>query len=514
MIDSINIRPGVSVLSVLPHLNYRPWFALAEFVDNALQSFLENKQALEALHGRDFRLAVHIETDSGGEGTIVIRDNAAGIHASEYLRAFRPAELPPDRTSLSEFGMGMKSAACWFSPTWSVRTTALGESVERRVAFDINNIVRDEIEELEVTEVPASPDDHYTEIKLERLNRMPTGRTLGKIKDHLTDIYRVFVRNDELRLFFNGDQLIYRPPEILEAPYFKTPDGETVIWRKEIRFDFGEGLGASGFAAILKKASVSRAGFALFRRKRLIQGSGDEGYRPEKIFGKPNSFAYQRVFGELHLHGFEVSHTKDGFRWDENEEPFLDILRDELANGDLPLLQQAREYRVQASWRELKSGAEKATTRVSGTIEEFVPPVLANLPAASKEMSLPSKLEQASKASHRQIDVDFLDRSWTILLELSDDASIGDWLSISDSCGESANREQSGGRRIVGMRMALRHPFVERFAGADSDQIETLLRVAAAIGLAEVAARESGVHMAGVIRSNVNELLRSAMWRT
>ena len=31
----VNIRPGVSVLSVLRHLNYSPWFALAELVDNS-----------------------------------------------------------------------------------------------------------------------------------------------------------------------------------------------------------------------------------------------------------------------------------------------------------------------------------------------------------------------------------------------------------------------------------------------------------------------------------------------
>ena len=27
----VSIRPGVSVLAVLRHLNYKPWFALAEF---------------------------------------------------------------------------------------------------------------------------------------------------------------------------------------------------------------------------------------------------------------------------------------------------------------------------------------------------------------------------------------------------------------------------------------------------------------------------------------------------
>ncbi len=33
---TVNIQPGVSMLSVLRHLNYKPWFAIAEFVDNSL----------------------------------------------------------------------------------------------------------------------------------------------------------------------------------------------------------------------------------------------------------------------------------------------------------------------------------------------------------------------------------------------------------------------------------------------------------------------------------------------
>ena len=78
----------------------------------------------------------------------------------------------------------------------------------------------------------------------------------------------------------------------------------------------------------------------------MIQGSGDDGYRPSVIFGASNSYRYQRVFGELHLDGFEVSHTKDGFRWDENEQPFLELLREHLDCEDLPLLKQAEGYRV------------------------------------------------------------------------------------------------------------------------------------------------------------------------
>jgi hypothetical protein len=45
-IQTVDIRPGVSVLSVLRHLNYRPWFAIAEFVDNAIQSFVATADEL------------------------------------------------------------------------------------------------------------------------------------------------------------------------------------------------------------------------------------------------------------------------------------------------------------------------------------------------------------------------------------------------------------------------------------------------------------------------------------
>lgn len=38
-LSKVDIRRGISILAVLRHLNYKPWFAIGEFVDNALQSF-------------------------------------------------------------------------------------------------------------------------------------------------------------------------------------------------------------------------------------------------------------------------------------------------------------------------------------------------------------------------------------------------------------------------------------------------------------------------------------------
>jgi hypothetical protein len=224
-LDRVNIRPGVSILSVLPHLNYKPWFALAEFVDNALQSFLSRKRELREVEGPKFSLSVDIDLDPAAQ-RIVIRDNAGGIEHAAFPRAFRPAEAPPDANGLSEFGMGMKSAAAWFAPKWSVRTKALGETVERTVQFDIAHIVKDTIEELEVRSRTAPVDAHYTELVLDEVRRMPQKRTIGKITDHLSSIYRCFLRSGELQLSFDGEPLTFEEPEILVAPYWKHRTGQ------------------------------------------------------------------------------------------------------------------------------------------------------------------------------------------------------------------------------------------------------------------------------------------------
>jgi hypothetical protein len=268
----VNIRPGASVLSVLRHLNYSPWFALAEFVDNSLQSYVETKSKIHAISGSGWKLKVAIDVDASHPGRITIRDNAGGIPADAFPRAFRPAVVPPDRTGLSEFGMGMKSAACWFAPKWQVRTKALGEHVERTVRFDIATIVRAELEELDIEERPAASNHHFTEVALDELHHIPVGRTLGKIKDHLTDIYRVFLRDGMLDLQFNGESLQYEEPPVLTAPFYKEPDAQDKVWRKEIKFEFGHGLSVRGFAALRDPGNYARSGFALFRRGRLSKG--------------------------------------------------------------------------------------------------------------------------------------------------------------------------------------------------------------------------------------------------
>lgn len=501
---TVQIRPQVAMYAAFARLNYKPWYAIGEFVDNALQSALANMDALRAAE-HDFRLHIAIDVD---ENRVEIRDNAAGISIRDYARAFLPASPPPDTTGLSEFGLGMKAAASWFASHWSVRTTALGEGIEREITFDIPAIVGSNRDRLDAIERPARPSDHYTVLSLNNLRVHPKGRTVGRIKDHLRSIYRVFLRDGLLELRVNGEALSYEPPPVLRAPHHATPNGPTVTWRKDFDLDLGDGHRVRGWAAILARASVTNAGFSIFRRRRLIQGSHGEGYRPEKVFGKPNKFIYQRLIGELEVEGFAVSHTKDGIQWEDWEEDILSWIKDNLDLEPLRLLDQAANYRARTAIDRDVLG--DVTRDLSNAIAQHLPPIVdRQLSAPPDESPLDAQLALPDRAAALRtervsLNLEHSHRNWIVDIELLTEGAIDPWYELAES-------ETAGDTTRIQIRVNLGHPFMVRFVSPDGDELVPFTRLAAALAIAEITAREQGVRQAGTLRINLNQILRSAL---
>lgn len=505
MSNKVNIRPNVSMLSVLRYLEYETWFALAEFVDNSIASFQKNEQKLKELHGEGFQLEVNIEIDDPNN-RIVIRDNAAGIEEENYSRAFRAAEIPADTSGLSEFGMGMKSASCWFSDCWTVRTTAIGEKTEKTIRFDMDKIFEDKIEELEFSSKDVEKNNHYTVIELTNVNKIPRRKGIGKVKSHLTSIYREFIRNGTLVLKINNEIQKFREPKILKVPLYSEPESNPIKWKRDIDFPIEDGLSVIGFVAIRDKGSTKEAGFALFRRGRVIEGSFDNGFRPQYIFGSPNSYRYQRVFGELHLEGFDVSFTKKGIQWDENLDIFLQLLKDELSTDGFPLLKQAEEYRVRAKDKDYEKSGTKALNKTVKDFEEKAPKAIQETFDNDKQEEKPNQeLAKTKKAIQKEFEVNFNKADWKIYIELSYDPSLNEMIQIGRHLiPEDKTKIDS---RNIGIRLSLTHPFMVQFTGTDNQKIEPILRMSAALGLAELIAKESGATTPGEIRRNFNELI-------
>lgn len=526
--ERISIQPEVGMYAAFARLNYKPWFALGEFVDNAVQSHVDNATTLGA------RLEVDIDID---ESCIRISDNAAGIAWKDFVRAFTPAAPPANRKGLSEFGLGMKAAACWFAAHWSVRTKTADDTVERQVIFDIPTIVSGNLHELGVIQNPSARGKHYTVIELTNLRVKLQKKTLGKIKSHLESIYRRFLEDQSLTLTLRypsgaAHKLAYDRPQLLEAPHYKKPDGPDVLWRKEFQVDLKEGRAVNGWAGLLKVGSVSTAGFSVFRRKRLIQGSHDETYRPEEVFKKANSYVYQRLVGELSCKGFQVSHTKDGIDWGGDEDQFLDELVRILDSADMPLLRQAENYKARQAAKDLNDTfGTHALEQTAHELANKAPPIIeSNLPPVGEEVEDLSPALFAAQAGDgsepspldppQQIDTPV--SRWTpksYPFEFSLPGRDGLWkvrLDIVKKPGApwyTPEFASTDGGAVTNVVVALNvdHPFSEQFVNNDEASLGVLIRIVAALSIAEVTARKSGVKHLDLFRKSFNDLLQDAL---
>lgn len=363
-IPKVSVRIGTSMYGRFQDMRNNISHILAEFVDNALQSSRDHREELVSLDP-SYKLEVNIQIFwdetftkmSERKATkFVIKDNAGGIAADRFIHAFEPAILPDNRSGLNEFGMGLKTAACWIGKKWVVKTKALGEGVERVVSFDQDLVIENNLEEVDVVENPLQTNEHYTIVDIDASSdNIPSERSLNKIKEELASIYRNSLRSDEMTLIVNNDVLSFKDYVILNAPYVKNPNGPSLLWKKDIDFPFGK-YHAKGFVGILKDINSAQNGLVLSRRGRVIIGADYDGrYFPRCIFGaSPSTFRYKRLFGELELEGFAVSFNKNDIQDKENLEMLMEVLKDELRNKDFDILVQADDYRADNTAKTVK----------------------------------------------------------------------------------------------------------------------------------------------------------------
>jgi hypothetical protein len=512
----VDTKPEASVLGVFKHLNYTIWGALSEYVDNSLQSYLSNKEFFERKL-KQRCVTINIICDNAAR-KIIIKDNAAGITLEDFPRAFRPASLPPNTKSLNEFGLGMKTSACWMAPIWSVKTSALNDPFIRTVIFDVDRIIESKIDVVEVGVEPANADEHFTVVELSSPYCMPiAGPTLKKIKDHLQDIYRIFIRDGIVKLSVNGENLSYSQPDFLLAPQYNEPPGSSNIsWRRQIEFFSTDGCSKRiyGFIGILQTMSKSESGLTLFRRGRAIVGSGETLFRPSEIFGSPNSFKSRRLFGEIHLDDFQVTSQKDAFTWREfndGEAEFIDLLKNEFSK-DKSFITQADNYRAGSIVDQFPiDKIDKILEQQKKIFTEGFKQLLDD-PATLRISAIPlspKQLPDANQSSTREFKVKYQGGAWHIKLELTRDSAITDWLTISDK----RMVEKRSAVRYLGLSVAMKNPFMIQFLDVDLSNLEPIFRLAIAIGMSEILAIEAGDSKAGYIRMLINELLSDSLAR-
>ena len=312
----IQLKLGLEVIHSYKRLAYTPWHAIAEFVDNSTQSYFNNRKDLDIAYGKvGEQLTIGIVYDRPS-GLLRISDNAMGMSPAELTKALIVG-IPPDNTSgRSKYGMGMKTAACWLGNKWTIRTKRLMAPQEHTITIDVaevgsgNNDLPHSINE------KISKDLHYTVIEISNLNQNFHGRTQGKIQDFLRSMYRQDLRNGNVSIEWQGNPLRW---DDSDYHFLSAPDGTN--YKREFSFA-AAGRDVHGWVGVLSSGGRARAGFSVLNADRVVKGWPDS-WRPETLYGQlqgSNDLVNQRLVGEIHLDGFEVSHTKDDILWFGDEE--------------------------------------------------------------------------------------------------------------------------------------------------------------------------------------------------
>lgn len=499
----LNIQPQAGVIGVFSRLNYKPWYAIAEFVDNSTQSFYSHQDYLDEHGIRNLHISVKYDIEND---ILTIIDDAFGMEFEDFARAVKIDSPPDNKNGRNEFGMGLKTAASWFGNVWSVRSTQLNSENEYYTEINIPELRKNNINSVSISETKVAPASHGTTIIIRDITKkIGSSRTKSKIKELLKSMYRRDLNNGLVHITYDDEPLYYDEHECLLFRNRK--------WRQDIDFNFDfDGIThhVTGFVGILAHGGFGRAGFALFRRNRVVIGGDDFNYKPEEIFGQAQSTIAHKLFGEINLEDFPINQAKDGFVWDDGlEEQFIKELK-----------QHIKEYiEIAKITKKDRTKEEETSKDSSDNVEKKVKEALLRSFGAKNEQSQlfePDELPELSLYKEGQEEqnnlpetVDNKIRRYTIDInpatkcKLSTQWTLGNastWIKVdSDEDGCSAN-----------IQLNINHPFFKPFSKKEDFKL-VLEKFALAFALAEIQAKKNaysdGMISPNAFRMQINKYL-------
>lgn len=324
-IASVVMLPELyTLLRQYQRLSYNPWTALSEFIDNSTESWFQNKHALISNGINGIRIDINYDRVLD---QLVIKDSAYGMELDDFKRAVVLGSKPAKKTR-SEYGFGLKTAACWFGNKWEVHSTQYDSPNEYSVVIDIDQIERTRTSSIDITSETVDIYEHGTTIIIYGVSqRMKDSRLKRQISQNLSFKYRRDIKNGSIKIYYNGEPITYEDPEILVFEGRK--------WIKDLDFTFNFGINqynVTGFVGIFSKGTKNpyqKSGFGLFIDDRTIIGGYNSNYKPIEIFtSDPKSLISGKLFGEINLNDIPVNQAKDDFIWGDGlEAAFVNALK-------------------------------------------------------------------------------------------------------------------------------------------------------------------------------------------
>lgn len=320
-VKNYDVTVESGIISIFQRQNFRLDRVFSEFIDNSLQSYLDHENILKRLaDGEKCKISIIWDNNK-----IVIKDNAFGMNGEEFGRALKLKATNPNalrNNQLSVYGMGLKYASVYLGNHYSISSTAYNSNVRYYAEVDVP-----EFEANNPKTVPAKLSSEMKELHgtIITITDLRIKRTPDKEKDlceKIGIIYNHYIHKGILSISINNIPIKYQRPELRP-----TEEGGHYYEHFEDSFTVsGKTYNFSGWIGILNKGNQSITGLNLVQANRCIE----LGYKPEKLFGKGNSFQNSRVVGEIVFNGenYVLSFNKDKFVWadDGAEETFINKL--------------------------------------------------------------------------------------------------------------------------------------------------------------------------------------------
>ena len=369
--SKVSFKAKQGVYLTYQNYPYKSCQVFSEYIDNAIQSFEGNKNLL-LMSDPNYKLRVDIEFDWGlNEDNIVvakevtIQDNAAGMTAQQFNEAFDLADNSVHRSGMNEFGVGMKAASCWLGNKWKIETTSITDNMSRMLDVNLKYVCDNQIDELDFVESRDDSGYHGTKITISDLwktNVLKQSDLAGLIKS-IASIYRYFLRNNEIQIFIgeknhpeDAEMLTFQDYEVLNAPSYLQPNGESIEWKKPVSYQDLQGHGITGFIALLKDTAGEKRGVVFMRNHRVVMGFDPNDRTIGKVFmGQVGSKKYRRVFGELELTGFDVAFGKNQIIDTDLLESLCKVVAGSLTIQGTNLLTQGDKYKKNTTKKQEKN---------------------------------------------------------------------------------------------------------------------------------------------------------------
>ena len=519
---------GFQVLKTFKTQQNKHHFALGEFIDNSVQSYIDNKDKLSEIPGYKPNIKIIVSQDE-----ISVEDNCAGISKAFEERAFDIGNPNQNIDGIGTYGMGMKVSACWYSDSWTVETKAIDEDVIKTWSIDIEKIINTGNASIGPKILEAKNVEPYTKIVMSNPHKVPRGNSIANLKKYIASMYRFFIIKNEINFEYNGEPIKYSLPKRKEiSSYPHSTEKPTIDWITKIpRLDLGDGFWAEGYAFLHAKKNNPRNGFGIFWKNKLIEGSHSNPWVPSSvdydnpvdkkkyaIFGTGNAAVDQRLDGWLHISPkFEVVHTKNQVIWNGKDNLLKEKLKSYLknctlwdeVNPDLPNDQKKQDFLYQA--REIQYKWEPPIDEPEGgPIFRPDPPTPGDpepepipIPPLPPEEPEPGEPEIDLPVGTEKVEFTYGETKWTIsIITLANNRN--DFIQKTDGPdGESGDQH-----RTMVIRINEGNPFANKYFTSTENEsvIIGLKKLAVALVLSEVLAKETH-DKALTVRRNLNKIL-------